>query len=365
MIPKTILIDAREFAQGRLTGIARVLKGFLGALAEGHGVAVEILVAGGDGKAIPNVLKDHKNLKMARLPSSFLRSEKALSDLTKKNIDLFISPYPKLPLFGCHTKAVHFIHDILDLTHPAYRKRIKVHFDGWRLKKALKRADLTWYDSSWSQQETLRFARTTGKRPRVRYPGIEATFSPEKSVDDRNLLKRYGLEPGYVLAIGNGLPHKNLGVLLEAAGQITRRLVFVGVGEQNRKYWQSLYPRKATTWISHVQDEDLPSILRGAFCLAQPSTAEGYGYPPLEAMACGVPAVVSSIPVLLETTGSVAINSDPHDPKAWIESIGALERNELHNARVEKGLKWVEPLKGAKGWKGHISDIEELLAERN
>jgi glycosyltransferase involved in cell wall biosynthesis len=360
MIAERLLLDCREFEGERRTGIGRVLEALAIALSESD-FAKQILLAANDADSIPLRLLNRSNVSIHALPPRFFQSEKALSDLTRKHLDLFISPYPKLPLFGCHAKAAHIIHDILDLTHPAYKKRLKVHFDGWRLRKALKRADLTWYDSSWSQKETLKFADNIGKRPRVRYPAIEGIFSPKEAVNDKAVLERYGLEPGYVLVIGNGLPHKNLGVLLEAADQIPRKIVFVGVRDNIRIYWKSRYPNESSLWIAHVQDDDLPSLLRGAFCLVQPSTAEGYGYPPLEAMACGVPAVVSSIPVLLETTGSVALYADPHDPRSWIESFNALEKQEVHKSQVEKGLKWVEPLKGAKGWQGHISDIQELL----
>ena len=361
---RRILVDAREFADSRLTGIGRVLEGLVSALAETD-ILNDILLAATHAPSLPFRLQNQAKVKIVELPGSFLKSEKALSDLTRSNIDLFISPYPKLPLFDCYTKAAHIIHDILDLTHPAYRKRLKVYFDGWRLKKALKRADLTWYDSMWSQKETRKYAGRIGNKPRVRYPGINDAFSQEKSDNDKAALQRYGLELGYVLVIGNGLPHKNLSVILKVAGRISRRVVFVGVEEKNRLFWESRYPTVSATWISHVQEGDLPSVLRAAFCLAQPSTAEGYGYPPLESMACGVPAIVSNIPVLFETTGSIALYADPHDPRSWVESFNALERDEVYKAQAEKGLKWVEPLKGSGGWRGHISDIKELLAERN
>jgi len=357
-----ILIDGREFVGKRLTGIGRVTQGLADALATSD-LANQIVIAVPGTASLPSNLLNQERIVIEGIPAPFLRSEKALSRLTN-HFDICISPYPKLPLFGCHAKAAHIIHDILDLTHPAYKRRMKVHVDGWRLKTALKRADLTWYDSIWSKNETQRFAGGIGKRPRVRYPGIDMAFSPDKSIDDTAVLKKYDLEPGYVIAIGNGLPHKNLGVLLDFAAQISRRMVFVGVQDKNRRYWKSQYPNESAAWINRAEEADLPSLLRAAFCLAQPSTAEGYGYPPLEAMACGVPAIVSHIPVLFETTGSSALYADPHDPRSWLNSLYALESGDVRKGLIEKGFKWVEPLKGSKGWQGHISDIEELLAEK-
>jgi glycosyltransferase involved in cell wall biosynthesis len=257
---------------------------------------------------------------------------------------------------------VHIIHDILDLTHMAYKKRLKTYFDRYRLKRALSLSDLTWYDSAWSLSETQREMGSTGKNPRVRYPGINSSFNPMKSELDAYVLKKYGLDPGYVLIVGNGLPHKNPGVLLEISDRITRKIVFVGVTEKNQRYWALRFPNRRAKWIPHVEDAELPSVIRGAFCLAQPSTAEGYGYPPLEAMACGIPVVVSNIPVLFETTGSTAIYADPHDPVAWLQAIGTLENEEIYGTHMQKGLNWVRPLLGREAWSKYISDVNEVLA---
>jgi glycosyltransferase involved in cell wall biosynthesis len=356
----TILIDAREFVLERRTGIARVLEGLIEALEQSVGIGL-LLLAVNSAETIPRRLRGKGKIKLEIVDSSFLKSEYQLSALSGLKADLFISPYPKLPLFGCRCKAIHIVHDVLDLTHPAYAKRAKVHFDTWRLKRALRRSDLTWYDSQWSLDQTRIFAGVVGNNPKVRYPGIGEEFVPDRRKEDPSVWKKYGLTHGYILVLGNGLPHKNLGVLLKIADRLPRQIVMAGPSEKSQMYWKRRYPANTGVWIRYVSDEDLPSLLRGAFCLVQPSTAEGYGYPPLEAMACGIPAVISEIPVLNETTDGNAIAAEADEPEKWLHALSSLENKSFYLAQVERGLRWTESLRGTKAWHSYVSDLNELL----
>jgi glycosyltransferase involved in cell wall biosynthesis len=354
-----ILIDAREFVHGRVTGIARVLQGLTASMAN-WSACEQISLAVKDAPAVPSGLRLLGKVSIKEMPSSFLNSEKALSNLSR-HFDLYISPYPKLPLFGVHCPAIHIIHDVLDLTHPLYKTRFKTVFDRYRLKKALNRADLTWYDSSWSMLETAKSFGFAGNNPRVRYPGIDKMFKPEKTKSDNDVLSKYGLHTDYVLALGNGLPHKNLGIILDIAHQIERPVVFAGIPDNNRQYWESRHPGIRSKWIRHVEEQHLPALMRGAFCLVQPSLVEGYGYPPLEAMACGVPVLVSDIPVLLETTGGNALAIDPADSDAWIGALLRLEDQFIYEHMRNKGLEWVSDFRGLTAWDRYLNDLETLL----
>lgn len=362
---KSILIDTREWNSGRMTGIGRMLAGCVAALAESP-LIQKIVLALADEDAVPARLKDGEHIAGIKIPRSFLKSEWALSELTKKGFDAFISPYPKLPLFGVHCPSVHTIHDVLDLTDPLYRKRLKTFFDKYRLKKALRRADLTWFDSRWSMKETEGLARAVGRNPSVRHLGVDDRFSETFQDLDLKVLEKYDLKTrGYILVIGNGLPHKNLGLLLGISDRVSRKFIFVGVSKHNQNYWEKRHPTNRAEWIEHVDDTEMPALLRHAFCLSQPSLAEGYGYPPLEAMACGTPAVVSNIEVLVETTGGNALVGEPHDGQSWIEAYQRIENADVYHAQVQKGLQWIMKLKGRNGWALHVADIEELLGRHS
>jgi glycosyltransferase involved in cell wall biosynthesis len=357
---RKLLIDGREFAPSRRTGIARFLEGIMTALMAWE-IDLEIILAISSERCVPSKLRNSKRIKMREVPLTFFGSEKALTDITKAGVDLFLSPYPKLPFFGSHCPAANTIHDVLYITHPTYKKRFRNFFDLLRLKSATRKACLTWYDSEWSFMETEKCAGFVGENPKIRHLAIDERFTPDEKRDDDAVLKKYQLQSEYIIVIGNGLPHKNLGVLLRVAPELSRDLVFIGLSEENRKYWQSRYPDAQSTWIEYIDDEELPALIRGAFCLAQPSTAEGYGYPPLEAMASGTPSVISNIPVLIETTGGHSLAADPSDSKMWIKAFQALEEKGFYQTQVEKGLTWVAPLRGQKGWRKHVADIEELL----
>ena len=354
----TILVDGREFHHEKRTGISRVLEGIVRNISHGpFGANIRLAVFADT--TIPESLADQNNLSLEIIATTAPGAERALSNMTQEKCDLFLSPYPKLPLFGGNCKYVNIIHDVLYITHVG-KKGLKTYWDILRLRAALKKADLTWYDSRFSLNETIRLFGWAGRNPRVRYPGIDQRFaSPE--IDTRTIAENYDLKPGYILTVGNGKAHKNLKVIIDIAAEVRRSIVFVGVNAADRQQWLHQPNGQKCRWIQSVKDADLPALIKNAFCLVQPSFIEGYGYPPLEAMACGVPVIVSDIPVLLETTGARALHVDPNNSAAWKGAIERLENKDFYGAQKEKGLQWSQTLLGKKAWQKYTSDIQQLL----
>lgn len=355
-----LLVDGREFSAGKQTGIARFLENLLFCVSSSR-PDIKILLACGGNAVLPPRLISRENIFEVNLNGGHLKSERILSKMSAQGSNLFISPYPKLPLFGTYCPAINTVHDVLYITLPLYQNFLRRHFDLFRLKTAIRQADLTWFDSNASLEETRSLVERIGRRSCVRFPGIADKFGHDNTTRFDGFLKQYDLQPGYILCLGNGQPHKNLGVLLKLRDILERRLVFVGVAAEKQHYWSRSHKTEGVTWLDYVSDSDLPVIIKNAFCVVQPSLAEGFGYPPLEAMACGVPAVVSDIPVLRETTGGNALYADPLTPESWREAIASLESDQFYRSQTQRGLAWAQRYRGMQAWDKHLSDIESLL----
>ncbi|MDQ7011242.1 MAG: glycosyltransferase family 1 protein, partial [Mariprofundaceae bacterium] len=330
------------------TGIGRFLEGLLLAIAGTH-PDWRLHVAMSKQCALPSSLQG--KVQILYLPHA---SELFWPGLAREH-DIFISPYPKLPWHPLSCPAIHTVHDVLYLEHPAYRgNRLRIAAARVRLRRALKQADLTWFDSDISREACTRLVGRP-RDARIRYPAVEEMFSPGEPVWARD-------EP-YFLYVGNGLPHKNLPAILRAIEHVPAFLLCAGVRDAMADKMKTRFPEamEKTRLLSHVPDEELVRLYRGATALLLPSTTEGYGYPPLEAMACGTPAIVADIPVLRETMCEQATYCSPHAVEDWVGAMRQMMDPEHRRKRSRQGLEWIGARQGHDGWQAHIRDIEQLL----
>ena len=160
-------------------------------------------------------------------------------------------------------------------------------------------------------------------------------FAPLRPEDCLPALARHGLaHQDYLLFVGNVEPRKNLRALLDAYGRMRKatgrapRLAIAGgAGWKNR----SIHQAAATStfaadirFLGHVSDADLPALLCGALAFVYPSLYEGFGLPPLEAMACGTPVMTSNRSSLPEVVGDAALIVDPDDRAALADAMARL-----------------------------------------
>ena len=176
------------------------------------------------------------------------------------------------------------------------------------------------------------------------------TFRPEAIEHAPVLQKKYGIEGDYIVQLGSWFPHKNLELSIEAFSRSQsfaqgHELIMIGGGATSayRASIDSIVERTAVgdklRWIEDVQSKDLPPLLAGARCLLQPSRYEGFALPVLEAMACGLPGVVSNASCLPEVTAGIWPLAAVDDPAKFAEGLDlmALDTPERQDT-IEAGL---------------------------
>ena len=199
------------------------------------------------------------------------------------------------------------------------------------------------------------------RRNVVRHLGVprEHVFVVHNGLDhERFRVPAAPIDPGYpyVLYVGSEHPRKNLASVLgalrllkQAPGLRGLKLVKLGAAGRPPAPFRQRTLRAIelaglseddVVFCERVAGEKLPGWYAGALCLALPSLHEGFGMPPLEAMACGCPAVISSDPALVEVAGPAALVVDPHDYRALAQAINTLAFDRpLRRRFVQRGLR--------------------------
>jgi glycosyltransferase involved in cell wall biosynthesis len=216
------------------------------------------------------------------------------------------------------------IHDLVplhfpDLVHP---RTVRMHTASYLNAQT---CDVVFANSEFTAVDVAERLRVAPERIRIAYPGIDPRFSPEG--------RRAELGAPYILTVSTLEPRKNLELLLEAFALVRRakpELVLAVAGGIGRG---ASAPAAGghVRLLGYVSDDELATLYRGAAAFAYPSTFEGFGIPIVEALASGVPAVVSAHSSLDEAAGEAAFRADPSSAEAFAE---ALERALDHGAEL-------------------------------
>lgn len=228
--------------------------------------------------------------------------------------DLFWSPHYNIPLLPIRAKkrAV-TIHDAYHLAfNPCLRLEEKL-YARMMFHQAVHRSDLIFTVSLFSQKELCRYLSIPPSKIRVIYPGIDFDrFSREMPQDA--IREKYSLPPSFFLFVGNVKPHKNLRLIFEAYQHFSIEMPLVVIGKINGLLTPDLsILNRQCIHLEEVSDEELPAFYQMATALIFPSLYEGFGFPPLEAMAAGCPAIVSNRASIPEACGKAAYFIDPEN----------------------------------------------------
>ena len=267
------------------------------------------------------------------------------------------------------------IHDVIPLVLPEYR-------GGWQVRAytalataASKGASLVLADSEASRRDILKHLELAEDSVRTVYlaTGPEYTSRFDPSADDA-ARARYGLPEAYVLYLGGFDTRKNVRALLAAwtwAGSAIGEsypLVLAGalpkpngrLFADYRALVQAHDIADSVKFVGAIEEADKPALYRGAAAFVYPSAYEGFGLPPLEAMAAGTPVITSNVSSLPEVVGDAAVLIDPHDAGALAHAMARVIGDPgLRADLVARGHQRVQ----AFSWQRSVARVREVYEE--
>jgi glycosyltransferase involved in cell wall biosynthesis len=270
--------------------------------------------------------------------------------LKREGVTLFHAPHYVLPpLVRC--QSVVTIHDCIHLMFPQYLpNRFALAYARTSIVLAARRATRVMTVSESSKRDILRFVDVRPEKIDVIYNAFDERFGVEPLEEDVvRVRERYQLHDEFVLYAGNVKPHKNLERLIEAFDLVRKRgldhLKLVLIGDEISKYAalrRAVHQHqlhKYVRFLGYLPEETLAVMYRLAGVFVFPSLYEGFGLPPLEAMASGTPVVTSNVSSLPEVAGDAAVLVDPYTPQAIADGIYKVLTDEsLRRSLRQKGL---------------------------
>lgn len=295
------------------TGVARYVYGLTRALLLGDSLDKFTLFAGAlrQRSYFTNIMKkspwDKAAWKILPLPPKL--AGLALNALPIRvesligRVDIFHSSDWAEPSSTC--PRVTTVHDLVFKKYPSTVDPMILSTQTKRLKKIISSGTHIIADSMSTKLDLVEIYGLSDTRIDVVYPGIDPIYSPQTKQEIERVKNKYKLPDRFVLSVGTQEPRKNIERLIKACKLIDIPLVLIG------KYgWGGVITSKVIS-LGFVCDIDLPAIYSAATVFAYPSLYEGFGFPVLEAMACGTAVVTSNISSLPEICGGAAILIDP------------------------------------------------------
>jgi alpha-1,3-rhamnosyl/mannosyltransferase len=254
---------------------------------------------------------------------------------------------PNYVPWRCDLPALATVHDLSVLLYPEWHpaERVK-HFD-MNFYRGLQRCVHLIADSHCVRREMIEKLGIPAERITAVHLGVRPAFRPLPAAAVLPVLRKLQLSRGYLLHVGTIEPRKNLLRLMQAYCDLPRPLrerhplaLVGGWGwrtEQIRDYYESTARHAGVVKLGYVPEEELPALYNGARALVFPSHYEGFGFPPLEMMACGGAVLASTAGSVREILPNNYPLLPPDDVVAWREGMRAILEDDDHCALLRQG----------------------------
>ncbi|AXI24803.1 glycosyl transferase family 1 [Methanofervidicoccus sp. A16] len=295
----------------------------------------------------------------------YLKSKKLDLDIihSPENITLFIK-------LRENQKKVITVHDIMPYIFNQYHHLLLRCSYKFFLLKTLRTADKIISVSYNTKKDIIKYFKIPEDKIKVIYHGIDRNYKPLPEEEIESIKKKYNINYPFILYTGGLAPNKNVERLIYAFYKLKKKLPeykLIITGIKRYKY-KSIFEtidklnlQKDIIFTGYVPEEDLPALYNAADLFVYPSIYEGFGLPPLEAMACGTPVITSNTSSLPEVVGDAGIMVDPYDVDGLSKAMYEVLTNDgLREELRKKGLERAKLFSWKECAEEHLKVYEEV-----
>lgn len=279
-----------------------------------------------------------------------------------RRIDILYCPileFPFIPLIPSvvHVHDLHFIHFSSQFGLAARRMKLSLKLVNNTVRRVI-------VSSEFVKRELIK--TTVIEESRIDVVPLaynSVMFRPMPAEMKERFLHKYNIKGNYILFVGSLFPYKNLKTLMSAFLKIKHKIPqFLVVAGRREFSADPLVRDERVLYMDYVPAEDLPSLYSYADLFVYPSLMEGFGIPPLEAMASGTPVISSNGGSLPEVAGDAALPFDPNDSDGLSELMLRVINNEgLRDEMIKKGLENIKRFSWDKTAEGILASCEKAM----
>ena len=364
-----VAIDARKLHD---YGIGTYVRNLVNELARQDDDAEYVLLCAPGDVDVLQALGPRFHPRVVRAGNYSVREQLSIPiSLAGARVDLFHAPhYVVPPLVTC--RFVVTIHDCIHLRFPQYLpNRAALYYARTMMTRAARGSARVLTVSQASKDDILHYLGVPAEKVEVIYNALDTRLASEPTPEDMaRARERFLLTAPYILYTGNIKPHKNVDRLIEAFSILRRQgfddLKLLIIGDEISKYpnLRRLVHRfqlhQHVRFLGFVPDATLAALYRLASVFVFPSLYEGFGLPPLEAMAAGAPVITSNVSSLPEVVGDAAVLIDPMDAGAIAAAMArVLGDPQLREDLIRRGHERIK----AFSWERSVARVRQVYGE--